>query len=86
MDTVVGLGLIPVARIAENRVDDRYLTATLLTLTRALGYDSTRAAAILSEPLALLEFDADTLLVRTHARFKKPKRPKVASVRRHVGE
>jgi AcrR family transcriptional regulator len=82
LDTVVGLGLVAVARIADGRADDRYLTAMLLTLARALGFEPARAAAILSAPLAPLDLDADSLIVRTHERFRKQKRSKGGGVRR----
>ena len=52
------------------------MTAMLLALARALGLEPARAAAILSAPLAPLDLGADSLLVRTHAQFKKQKRRK----------
>ncbi len=76
LDTIVGVGLVAVARIAQGRADDRYVTAMLLALARALGLEPARAAAILSAPLAPLDLGADSLLVRTHAQFKKQKRRK----------
>jgi AcrR family transcriptional regulator len=74
LDAVVGLGLVAVARIAEGRADERYLNEMLLALARALGLKPGRAAAILSAPLAPLELDADSLVVRTHALSKQQKR------------
>ena len=76
LDTIVGVGLVAVARIAQGRADDRYVTAMLLALARALGLEPARAAAILSAPLATLDLGANSLLVRTHAQFKKQKRRK----------
>ena len=76
LDLVVGVGLVAVARIAQGRADEGYLVAILLALARALGLEPKRAAAILSEPLAPLDLGADSLLTRTHARFKKQKRRK----------
>ena len=74
LDTIVGVGLIAVARIAEGRADDRYVTGMLLALARALGLEAGRGAAILSAPLTPLDLGGDSLLVRTHAQFKKQKR------------
>jgi len=74
LDMVVGAGLLAVARITGGRADDAYLNAMLLALARALGLDPTRAEALLSEPLEPLELDPDSLVVRSHARFKKQKR------------
>ena len=77
LDMVVGAGLIVVARIATGKADDLYVKAMLLALARALGLDARRAEALLAEPLAPLDFDADSLLVRSDARGKKQKRRKL---------
>ena len=76
LDMIVGAGLVAVARISARRADDAYLDAMLLALARSLGLDSARAKALLSQPLAPLAFEADSLLVRSHARFAKQRRRK----------
>ena len=76
LDMVVGAGLIMVARIAEGKADAAYLNDMLLALARALGLESSRAEALLAEPIAPLDLDAESLLVRSDARGKKQKRRK----------
>jgi len=48
----------------------------LLALARSLGLDGARAEALLSQPLAPLALEVDSLLVRSHARFAKQRRRK----------
>ena len=74
LDIVVAVGVMIVARIAAGDADDAYVIAMLLALARALGFDLARAEALLSEPLAPLKLNADSLLVRSQTRFKKQKR------------
>ena len=76
LDMVVGAGLIAVARISADRTNDAYLRAMLLALARSLGFDQGRAEAILSEPVEPVDLNADSLLVRSNARFRKQKRRK----------
>ena len=74
LDIVVAVGVMIVARIAAGDADDAYVNAMLLALARALGFDLARAEALLSAPLAPLDLDADSLLVRSQTRFRKQKR------------
>lgn len=76
LDTIVGVGVMVVARIADRDADDAYVKAMLLALARALGFDPARAEAVLSKPLAPLRLAADSLLVQSDARAKKRERPK----------
>ena len=76
LDMVVGVGLIAIARISAGRVDDAYLSAMLLALARSLGSTRLRAETLLSEPVEPLDLSADSLLVRSDARFRKQKRRK----------
>ena len=70
---IVGAGLIAATRISAGQTDDAYLDAMLLAATRSLGLDGERALALISAPIAPLDFDKDTLLMRSHARLRKPK-------------
>ncbi|HME83521.1 MAG TPA: TetR/AcrR family transcriptional regulator [Roseiarcus sp.] len=74
LDMIVGVGVTIVARIALGDADDAYVNAMLLALARALGFDLAHADALLSEPLAPLDLGAESLLVRSQARFRKQKR------------
>jgi hypothetical protein len=65
-----------VARIAAGKADALYVKAILLALARALGLDARRAEAVLAEPLAPLDLDADSLLVRSDPRAKMQNRRK----------
>ena len=76
LDMIVGAGLVAVARISAGRADDAYLRAMLLALARSLGLDSAQWEALLSQPLAPLALEADSLLMRSHARFAKQRRRK----------
>ena len=76
LDMLVGAGLVTVTRISARRADETYIRAMLLALARSLGPDQRRAEAILSQPLAPLALDPDSLLMRSHARFLKQKRRK----------
>ena len=76
LDMVVGAGLIAVTRISADRTNDAYLRAMLLALARSLGFDQGRAEAILLEPVAPVDLNADSLLVRSNERFRKQKRRK----------
>ena len=73
LDMIVGAGMIAVARISTGQADEAYLDAMLLALMRSLGLDDERAQALISAPLAPLDFDQDTLLMRSHARLRKQK-------------
>ena len=73
LDMIVGAGLIAVTRICAGQADDAYLDAMLLALMRSLGLDGERALALVGAPIAPLDFDKDTLLMRSHARLRKPK-------------
>jgi hypothetical protein len=46
----------------------------LSALARSLGLEKSRTQALLSELLASLELDANSLLMQSHARFQKQKR------------
>ncbi len=74
LDMVVGAGLIAVARISASRADEAYLGAMMSALTRSLGLDPSRAEMLVSEPLAPLELDPNSLLMQSHARSKKKRR------------
>jgi len=76
LDMIVGAGLVAVARISARRVDDAYLVAMLLALARSLWLDGARAEALISQPLAPLALEPDSLLMRSHARFDKQRRRK----------
>jgi len=76
LDMIVGAGLVAVTRISVRQADDTYLRAVLLGLSRSLGLNGTRAEALLSLPLAPLALEADSLLIRSHARFAKQRRRK----------
>ena len=76
LDMIVGAGLVAVARISARRADDAYLGAMLLALARSLGLDGARAEALISQPLAPLALEPDSLLMRSHARFAKQRRRK----------
>ena len=76
LDMVVGAGLIAVARISARRADEAYLAAMLSALARSLGFDPARTEALISEPLAPLKLDPDSLVMRSHARFQKQRRKK----------
>jgi hypothetical protein len=65
--------LIAVTRISFGQTDDAYLDAMLLPLMRSLGLDGERALALISAALAPLDFDKDTLLMRSHTHLRKPK-------------
>src|SRR5262245_48241463 len=71
LDMIVGAGLIAVARISAGCADDAYLGAMLLALARSLGLDRPRAESLLHKPLAPLELEANSLLLRSQARFRK---------------
>ena len=73
LDTVVGVGLTVVARIAAADADEAYVNAMLLALARALGFDLARAAELCSTPLASLNFGPESLIVRSQARFARQK-------------
>ena len=73
LDMIVGAGLIAVTRISAGQADGAYLDALLFALTRSLGLDASRARALISAPLAPLDFDQDTLLMRSNARLRKQK-------------
>ena len=73
LDTVIGVGLTVVARIAGEESDDRYVMAMLLALARALGFDLTRAEAVLSAPAAPLDLAPHSLVLRSQALFGKQK-------------
>jgi AcrR family transcriptional regulator len=76
LDIIVGSGILVVTRISAGEADDKYLHACLLGLMRSLGYPSERADALLATPLLPLDFDDESLLVRTHRRYMDQKRPK----------
>ncbi len=76
LDMIVGAGLVAVTRISARQADETYLCAVLLGLSRSLGLNRTRAEALLSQPLAPLALEADSLLMRSHARFPKQRRRK----------
>jgi hypothetical protein len=76
LDMVVGAGLVAVARISAGQADDAYLRAMLLALARSLGLDRARAEALLSEPIAPPALAADSLVVRSDARFQRQRRRK----------
>ncbi len=76
LDMVVGAGLVAVARISAGRADDAYLGALMSALTRSLGLEKNRAEALVSEPLAPLELNPNSLLMQSHARSQKKKRRK----------
>ena len=76
LDMIVGAGLVAVARISARQADDAYLGAMLLALARSLGLDGARAGALISQPLAPLALEPDSLLMRSHARFAKQRRRK----------
>ena len=76
LDTIVGAGVVAVARISARRADDTYLHAMLLALSRALGLGSARAEALLLQPLAPLALETNSLLMRSHGRFPKQRRRK----------
>ena len=71
---VVGVGLVAVARIAQGRADDGYLSRDSARARARARARASRAPPFLSEPLAPLDLGANLLLIRTHARFKKQKR------------
>src|SRR5271165_932413 len=75
-DIIVGAGLAAVTRISARRADDTYLHAMLLGLSRLLGLNGARAKALLSQPLAPLAFEAESLLTRSQARIPKQRRRK----------
>jgi len=72
----VGAGLAAVTRISARRADDTYLHAMLLGLSRLLGLNGARAKALLSQLLAPLAFEAESLLTRSQARIPKQRRRK----------
>ncbi|HVP99108.1 MAG TPA: hypothetical protein VMS87_07635, partial [Roseiarcus sp.] len=74
LDMIVGAGLVAVARMSAGRADDAYLRAMLLALARSLGLDSARAEALISQPLAPLALEPDSLLMRSHALFLSQRR------------
>jgi hypothetical protein len=74
LDTIVGVGLTVVARIAAADADDAYVNAMLLALARALGFDLARADALLSAPLAPLDLGPESLVVRSQSLFDKQNR------------
>ena len=76
LDMIVGAGLVAVARISAGRADDAYLRAMLLALARSLGLDSAQWEPLLSQPVEPLALEADSLLMRSHARFDKQRRRK----------
>ena len=71
LDTIVGVGLTIVARIAAAGADEAYVNAMLLALARALGFDLARAEALLSAPLTSLNLGPESLVVRSQALFDK---------------
>ena len=74
LDAIVGVGLTAVAQIAAGDASERYVTAMLMILARALGFSLARAEAILSAPLSPLELGPESLVVRSQARFAKQTR------------
>lgn len=70
LDLVVGSALMAVTRIAENQVDDDYLGAALKAMLRGLGLAEQKAKALVAAPLEPLALDADTLFIRSDARFR----------------
>jgi len=71
LDMIVAAGLIAVARISTGAADPDYLRALMLALTRSLGLDPAKAEAVVAEPLASIEFDEDSLIVRSQALFRE---------------
>jgi len=74
LDTIVGVGLTVVTRIAASEADEAYVKAMLLALARALGFNLARADALLSAPLAPLDLGPESLIVRSQSLFDKQNR------------
>ena len=74
LDLVVGSALMAVTRIAENQADDDYLGAALIAMLRGLGFAEKKAKALVAAPLEPLVLDADTLFMRSDARFQSRRR------------
>jgi AcrR family transcriptional regulator len=76
LDMVVAAGLIAVARISTGAADPDYLLGMMLALTRSLGLEAATAEALVTEPIAPIEFDEDSLIVRSQALFREQGRLK----------
>jgi len=74
LDLVVGSALMAVTRVAENQADDDYLGAALKAMLRGLGLAEEKVKALVAAPLEPLVLDADTLFMRSDARFQSGRR------------
>lgn len=69
IDIILGSVVTAVRRIAEDEADDDHLRAAVLAMLRGLGVAERKGRAAIEAPLAPLLLGADTLFMRSHARF-----------------